>query len=94
VARERSSSRNDRCDAKILRAHGSGNFLTCRRKRSMKESAACSTGWAARWHRTIASGFDCLLHLDEVSPHAYLIMSRTRGHVRRDPPLGTLIRNV
>ncbi len=28
------------------------------------------------------------------SPRAHLIMSRARGHVRRDPQLGTLIRNV
>ena len=30
----------------------------------------------------------------KVSPRAHLIMSRARGHVRRDPQLGTLIRNV
>ena len=29
-----------------------------------------------------------------VSPRAHRIMSRARGHVRRDPLLGTLIRNV
>lgn len=29
-----------------------------------------------------------------VSPGAHRIMSRARGHVRRDPQLGTLIRNV
>ena len=30
----------------------------------------------------------------KVSPRAHLIMSRARGHVRRDPQRGTLIRNV
>ena len=30
----------------------------------------------------------------KVSLHAHLIMSRMRGHVRRDPQLGTLIRDV
>jgi hypothetical protein len=30
----------------------------------------------------------------KVSPRAHLIMSGTRGHVRRDPQLGKLIRNV
>ena len=30
----------------------------------------------------------------KVSLHAHLIMSRMRGHVRRDRQLGTLIRNV
>jgi hypothetical protein len=28
------------------------------------------------------------------SPRVHLIMSRARGHVRRDPQLGTLIRNI
>ena len=29
-----------------------------------------------------------------LSPGAHMIMSRARGHVLRDPQLGTLIRNV
>ncbi len=30
----------------------------------------------------------------KASPRAHLFMSRARGHVRRDPQLGTMIRNV
>lgn len=42
----------------------------------------------------VMSAFVISVIWTKVSPRAHLIMSRARGHVRRDPQLGTLIRNV
>ena len=42
----------------------------------------------------VMSGFVISVVRTKVSPRAHRIMSRARGHVRRDPQLGTLIRNV
>ena len=58
--------------------------------------------WILRWlvigvgliFVTVMSAFVISVIWTKVSPRAHLIMSRARGHVRRDPQLGTLIRNV
>ncbi|HEX2932268.1 MAG TPA: hypothetical protein VHV54_21250 [Candidatus Binatia bacterium] len=58
--------------------------------------------WILRWlvigvglvFVVVMSGFVISVIWTKVSPRAHRIMSRTRGHVRRDPQLGTLIRNV
>jgi hypothetical protein len=42
----------------------------------------------------VMSAFVISVIWTRVSPRAHLIMSRARGHVRRDPQLGTLIRDV
>jgi hypothetical protein len=42
----------------------------------------------------VMSAFVISVIWTKVSPRAHLIMSRARGHVRKDPQLGTLIRNV
>jgi hypothetical protein len=42
----------------------------------------------------VMSAFVISVIWTKVSPRAHLIMSRARGHVRRDPQLGKLIRNV
>ena len=42
----------------------------------------------------VMSAFVISVIWTKVSPRAHRIMSRARGHVRRDPQLGTLIRNV
>ena len=42
----------------------------------------------------VMSAFVISVIWTKMSPRAHLIMSRARGHVRRDPQLGTLIRNV
>ena len=42
----------------------------------------------------VMSGFVISVVRAKVSPRAHRIMSRARGHMRRDPQLGTLIRNV
>lgn len=42
----------------------------------------------------VMSAFVISVISTKVSPRAHLIMSKTRGHVRRDPQLGMLIRNV
>src|SRR5262245_36778091 len=42
----------------------------------------------------VMSGFVISVIWMKVSPRAHRIMSRARGHVRRDPQLGALIRNV
>jgi hypothetical protein len=42
----------------------------------------------------VMSAFVISVIWTKVSPRAHLIMSGTRGHVRRDPQLGKLIRNV
>ncbi len=58
--------------------------------------------WILRW-LVIAAGllfvgvmsaFVISVIWTKVSPRAHQIISRARGHVRRDPQLGTLIRNV
>ena len=42
----------------------------------------------------VMSAFVISVIWTKVSPRAHRIMSRARGHVRKDPQLGTLIRNV
>ena len=42
----------------------------------------------------VMSGFVISVIWTKASPRAQRIMSRTRGHVRSDPQLGTLVRNV
>ena len=42
----------------------------------------------------VMSAFVISVIWTKVSPRAHRIVSRARGHVRRDPQLGTLIRNV
>jgi hypothetical protein len=42
----------------------------------------------------VMSAFVISVIWTKVSPRAHQIISRARGHVRRDPQLGTLIRNV
>ena len=42
----------------------------------------------------VMSAFVISVIWTKVSPRAQLIMSKTRGHVRTDPQLGRLIRNV
>ena len=57
--------------------------------------------WILRWlvigvglmFVAVMSAFVISVIWTKVSPRAHLIMSRARGHVRRDPQLGTLIRN-
>jgi hypothetical protein len=60
------------------------------------------SNWLLRWlvigvgliFVGVMSGFVISVIWMKVSSRAHLIMSRTRGHVRRDPQLGRLIRNV
>jgi hypothetical protein len=42
----------------------------------------------------VMSAFVISVIWTKMSPRAHLIMSRARGHVRRDPQLGTLVRDV
>ena len=42
----------------------------------------------------VMSGFVISVIWTKVSPRAHRIVSRARGHVRRDPQLGTMIRNL
>jgi hypothetical protein len=42
----------------------------------------------------VMSGFVISVIWTKASPRAHRITSRARGHVRRDPQLGTLVRNV
>lgn len=58
--------------------------------------------WILRWlvigvgliFVAVMSAFVISVIWTKVSPRAHRIMSRARGHVRQDPQLGTLIRNV
>ena len=58
--------------------------------------------WTMRWlvigvglvFVVVMSAFVISVIWTKVSPRAHRIMSRARGHVRRDPQLGTLMRNV
>ena len=58
--------------------------------------------WMVRWlfiglgllFVGVMSAFVISVIWTKVSPRAHLIISRARGHVRRDPRLGTLIRDV
>jgi hypothetical protein len=60
------------------------------------------SNWILRWlvigvgliFVGVMSGFVISVIWMKVSPRAHLITSRARGHVRRDPQLGRLIRNV
>ena len=60
------------------------------------------SNWILRWlvigvgllFVGVMSAFVISVIWTKVSPRGHLIMSRVRGHVRRDPQLGTLIRNV
>jgi hypothetical protein len=60
------------------------------------------SNWILRWivigvgliFVGVMSAFVISVIWTKVSPRAHLMMSRARGHIRRDPQLGTLIRNV
>lgn len=60
------------------------------------------SNWTMRWlvigvalvFVVVMSAFVISVIWTKVSPRAHRIMSRARGHVRRDPQLGTLMRNV
>ena len=60
------------------------------------------SNWTLRWlvigvglvFVVVMSAFVISVIWTKVSPRAHRIMSRARGHVRRDPQLGTLILNV
>ena len=60
------------------------------------------SSWILRWivigvgliFVAVMSGFVISVIWTKTSPGAHRIMSRARGHVRQDPQLGTLIRNV
>ena len=60
------------------------------------------SNWILRWlvigvglmFVGVMSAFVISVIWTKVSPRAHRIMSRARGHMRRDPQLGTLIRNV
>jgi hypothetical protein len=60
------------------------------------------SNWILRWlvigvgvvFVAVMSGFVISVVWTKVSPRAHRIISKTRGHMRRDPQLGTLIRNV
>ena len=60
------------------------------------------SSWVLRWivigvglmFVGVMSAFVISVGWARVSPAAHRVMSRARGHVRRDPELGTLIRNV
>jgi hypothetical protein len=60
------------------------------------------SNWILRWlvigvglvFVGVMSAFVISVIWTKASPHARRIMSRARGHVRRDPQLGTLVRNV